>query len=56
MLLHVTKSYYILCSVVMCYLELLHDVLHVAKVFYMRCSVVTRCIVLLNFMQQCYML
>ena len=26
MLLHVTKSYYILCSVVMCYLELLHDV------------------------------
>ena len=30
--------------------------LHVAKGYYMRCSVVTRCIVLLNFVQQCYTL
>ena len=44
-LLDVTESYYMLCSVVTYYRGLLHAV-----------SVVTRCIVLLNFMQQCYML
>ena len=44
-LLDVTKSYYMLCSVVTCYLELLHAV----QYCYM-------CIVLLNFVQPCYML
>ena len=48
-----------LCSVVTCYLVLLHDVqccCHVTKGYYMLCNVVTPGIVLLNFVQQCYML
>ena len=43
MLLHVTKSYYILCSVVTCYLELLHAV--------QCCSM---CQGLLHVVQSCY--
>ena len=59
-LLHVVQCCYVL-------FELLHDVLyrvitwcavlfHVAKGYYMLRNVVTRGIVLLNFVQQCYML
>ena len=69
-LLDVTDSYYMLCSVVRCYQELLHvqccymlhrveffaAMLNVVMCSCMMCSVVTCCIVLLNFVQQCYML
>ena len=71
-LLDVTKSYYMLCSVVPCYLELLHAVQycymsHCVVEFFaamsyvvmcscLLCSIFTCCIVLLNFVQQCYML
>ena len=71
-LLDVTKSYYMLCSVVTCYLELLHAVqycymshcvveicaamLDVVMCSCLLCSIFTCCIVLLNFVQQCYML
>ena len=43
-LLRVITCYYMMCSVVTCYQELLHVG-----------NVVTRVIVLLNFVQQCYM-
>ena len=71
-LLDVTDSYYMLCSVVRCYQEILHALqcccmLHRVGEFFtamlnvvmcscMICSVVTCCIVLLNFVQQCYLL
>ena len=71
-LLDVTKSYYMLCTVVTCYLELLHAVqycymshcvvefcaamLYVVMCSCLLCSILTCCIVLLNFVQQCYML
>ena len=71
-LLDVTESYYMLCSVVRSYQEILHTVqccyiLHCVVEFFasvlnvvmcscMLCSVVTCCIVLLNFVQQCYVL
>ena len=61
-----------LCSVVTCYLELLHAVqycymlhcvvefcaamLYVVMCSSLLCSIFTCCIVLLNFVQQCYML
>ena len=44
-LLRVISGYYMMCSVVPC-----------GKGYYMLCNVVTRGIVLLNFVQQCYML
>ena len=72
MLLVVTMRYYMLCSVVTCYQELLLAVqccymLHYAVEFRaamlnvvmcscMLCSVLTCCIVLLNFVHQWYML
>ena len=72
MLLDATKSYFMLCSVVTCYLELLHAVqycyishcvvefcaamLYVVMCSCLLCSIFTCCIVLLNFVQQCYML
>ena len=57
-LLDVTESYYMMCSVVRFYQELLccAALIHVTKSYYMLCSVVTCRIVLLNFVQQCYML
>ena len=71
-LLDVTKSYYMLCSVVTCYLELLHAVqycymshcvvefctavLNVVVCSCLLCSIFTGCIVLLNFVQQCFVL
>ena len=71
-LLDVTKSYYMLCSVVTFYLELLHAVqycymshcvvefcaamLYVVMCSCLLCSIFTCCIVLLNFVQQCFML
>ena len=70
-LLDVTKSYYMLCSVVTCDLELLHAVqycymlhsvvefcaavLNVVMCSCLLCSIFTCCIVLLNFLQQCFM-
>ena len=61
-----------LCSVVTCYLELLHAVrycymshcvvefcaavLNVVMCSCLLCSIFTCCIVLLNFVQQCFML
>ena len=70
-LLHITESYYMLCRVVTCYLELLRGVqccymmqcvvefcatmLYVVMCSCMLCSVVTCYIVLFNFVQQCNM-
>ena len=72
MLLDVTEIYYMMCSVVRCYQELLHGVqccymlycvvdfcaamLYIVMCSCMLCSVVTCYIVLFNFVQQCYML
>ena len=71
-LLDVTDNYYMLCSVVKCYQELLHAVqccymlhcvgefcaamLNVVMCSCMICRVVTCCVVLLNFVQLCYVL
>ena len=57
-LLDVTKSYYMLCNVVACYIvfEFFAAMLNVVMCSCMICSVVTCCIVLLNFVQQCYLL
>ena len=72
MLIHVANSYYMLCSVVICYQELLHIVqcccmlsrviisctvfLDVTNSYYMMCSVVTCYQELLHAVQCCYML
>ena len=55
--LYVVMCSCMLCSVVTCYQESIHAALfHLAKNYYMLGNVVTRGIVLLNFVQQCYML
>ena len=47
-----TVLYVVMCSSCM----LVHVLLDVTKSYYMLCTVVTCYIVLLNFVQQCYML